>query len=79
LFAFEKERMQWHLEKQILTNNKFELEEKFNQLFSKLNSQQKELEALKKPPVNVKLKESVTKNSIKDMMKDKLQSSQHQN
>jgi len=67
LFVLEKEKMQWHIEKQIMASNKLELEEKYNQLFSKLNNQQKELESLKKPPTLAKGKES-TKNAIKDLM-----------
>jgi len=52
-----------------MSDNKIELEEKYNQLFSKINTQQKELESLKKPPF--KVKESIkdyTKNSIKDIV-----------
>jgi len=42
--------MQWNIERKIMSDNKTELEEKYNQLFSKINNQQRELESLKKPP-----------------------------
>lgn len=74
IFNLEKEKMQWNLEKQIMNNNKMELEEKQNQLFNRINSQQKELEQLKKPPVNIKLKEN-TKTVIKDIMTKNIVSS----
>lgn len=69
LFKLEKDKMQWNIERKIMFDNKTELEEKYNQIFSKINNQQRELESLKKPPYKLKdgLKDSA-KHSIKDLM-----------
>mmetsp|Transcript_87030 Transcript_87030/g.188330 ORF Transcript_87030/g.188330 Transcript_87030/m.188330 type:complete len:220 (-) Transcript_87030:98-757(-) len=60
--------MQWLMEKEVVVNSKHELEERERKLGDKVASLQKELDQLKRPPTNSRVKES-TKFAIKDMIK----------
>jgi len=71
LHDVEKERMQWQLERDTLGSVKAELEEKCNTLGQRLKETSKELEQLRKPPVNLKVKDA-TKCAIKDLMKNNI-------
>jgi len=66
-YEHEKERMQWQMEKDVLTQTKHDLEEKYESISQKYNYQQRDLDQYKKPPTS-KIKEA-TKFAIKDFLK----------
>jgi len=59
--------MQWQMEKDVLTQTKHDLEEKYESISQKYNYQQRDLDQYKKPPTS-KIKEA-TKFAIKDFLK----------
>lgn len=60
--------MQWMMEKEVVTNNKNELEEKYSHLQQKQTTLKNESD-VRKPPINAKVKDA-TKFAIKDLMKN---------
>lgn len=60
--------MQWQMERDVLSQTKHELEDKYDNMCQKFNYQQRDLDQYKKPPTS-KIKES-TKFAIKDFLKN---------
>jgi molecular chaperone GrpE (heat shock protein) len=59
--------MQWQMEKDVLTQTKHDIEEKYESISQKYNYQQRDLDQYKKLPTS-KIKEA-TKFAIKDFLK----------
>lgn len=68
-YEHEKERMQWQMERDVLSQTKHELEDKYDTICQKFNQQQRDLDQYKKPPMGSKIKEA-TKFAIKDFLKN---------